>query len=105
MIFSEDLGYHRYTNLLVNTLKTEHNDASLNAGNQLGTDIQDTTDPDLKNYATDMESRNSTAAGLLTDTTPTMPTMTLQKATQEMLKTYDGLTSTLFLSKIKDNIA
>jgi hypothetical protein len=34
-----------------------------------------------------------------------MPTLTLKKATQEMLKGYDGLISSQFLAKIKNNIS
>lgn len=104
MIFAEDIGYHRFTNLLLNILKDEHNDSALALGNNLKTDIQDSTDADLKAYANDMAARNSTAAGLTQQATVNMPTLTLKKATQEMLKGYDALISSQFLAKIKNNI-
>jgi len=104
LLFSEDIGYHRYNNLLLNTLKDEHNESSLALGNNLKNDLQDTTDPEIKAYADDMAARNAEAAGLTQQSTSTMPTLTLKKATQEMLKGYDGLISSQFLAKIKDNI-
>lgn len=104
MIFSEDIGYHRFNNLMLNLLKTEHNDSSLALGTDLQNDLQGTTDPDLQAYASDMAARNNQAAGLTQQMTSNMPTMTLQKATQEMLKGYDGLVSSQFLAKIKDNV-
>ncbi|MCX6825442.1 MAG: VCBS repeat-containing protein [candidate division SR1 bacterium] len=104
LLFAEDMGYHRYNNLLLNTLKSEHNDSSLAVGNDLKADLQTTTDPDLKAYATDIGSRNDQAAATSQDVTSSMPTLTLKKAIQEMLKGYDGLISSQFLSKIKDNI-
>ncbi|HBB03396.1 TPA: hypothetical protein DCZ39_00620 [Patescibacteria group bacterium] len=102
--FAEDIGYHRFNNLLLNILKEEHNDSALAVGNDLNNDMQNVTDPDLKAYAADMASRNSEAAALSQDVSSSMPTLTLKKATSEMFKGYDGLVSSQFLSKIKDNI-
>lgn len=86
LIFSEDIGYHRFNNLLLNTLKDEHNDSTLAVGNDLNNDLQATDDPELKAYASDMASRNSTTEGLTQQIDSSMPTLTLKKATQEMLK-------------------
>ena len=104
MIFAEDIGYHRFNNLFLNILKDEHNESTLALGNNLQSDLQNVTDPDLKAYANDMATRNNTAASLIQQSSANMPTLTLQKATQEMLKGYDGLISSQFLAKIKDNI-
>ncbi len=104
LLFSEDIGYHRFNNLLLNVLKDEHNESTLALGTDLASDMQDVTDPDLKSYADDMAARNDEAAALSQDVSASMPTLTLKKSTQEMLKGYDGLVSSQFLSKIKDNI-
>jgi hypothetical protein len=84
--FAEDIGYHRYTNLLLNIMKGEHNDSSLAIGNDLNNDLQGTTDPDLQAYASDMETRNNQATALSQQISSSMPTLTLKTATQEMLK-------------------
>lgn len=104
LLFSEDIGYHRFNNLLLNILKDEHNDSTIELGNNLKKDLQDVEDPELKAYANDMEARNNEAAGLSQQASSNMPTLTLKTATQEMLKGYDGLVSSQFLAKIKDNI-
>lgn len=62
IIFSEDIGYHRFNNLLLNMLKNEHNDSALTIGNDLNSDLQNIEDLDLKAYADDIESRNNEAA-------------------------------------------
>jgi hypothetical protein len=105
MIFAEDIGYHRFNNLLLNVLKNEHNDSALTLGSNLKNDLQNVEDSELKAYADDMATRNNEAAGLSQQTNSNMPTLTLKKATQEMLKGYDGLISSQFLAKIKDNIS
>ncbi|MEI7557835.1 MAG: hypothetical protein WCJ45_03200 [bacterium] len=69
------------------------------------TDLQNVEDPDLQTYAADMKTRNDTAASVSQEITSFMPTLTLKKSTQEMLKGYDGLISAQFLTKIKDNVA
>lgn len=104
MIFAEDIGYHRFNNLLLNALQDEHNESALAVGDDLASDMQDVTDPDLKAYADDMQSRNSEAAAMSQEVSSSMPTLTLKKSIQEMVKGYDGLVSSQFLSKIKDNI-
>lgn len=104
LLFSEDIGYHRFNNLLLNVLKDEHNDSALALGNNLKNDLQDVEDPELKAYANDMAARNNEAAELSQNLNSSMPTLTLKTATQEMLKGYDGLMSSQFLAKIKDNI-
>ena len=104
MIFAEDIGYHRFNNLLLNILKDEHNDSAIALGSNLKNDLQDATDPELKEYANDMAERNNDASWLAQDITANMPTLTLKKATQEMLKWYDGLISSQLLAKIKNNI-
>lgn len=105
MIFWEDIGYHRFNNLLLNTLKDEHNEASIALEENLQIDLQNVDDADLQAYAKDMENRNSDAQNLSQQIDSSMPTLTLKKATQEMFKWYDGLISSQFLSKIKNNIA
>jgi len=104
MVFSQDIGYHRFNNLLLNILKGEHNDSILDIGNTLSNDLQNVEDPDLQAYASDIGSRNTEATTVAQDVSSSMPTLTLKKATQEMLKGYDGLMSSQFLAKIKDNI-
>jgi hypothetical protein len=105
LVFSEDIGYHRFNNLLLNILKDEHNESTLALGNDLKNDLQGVEDPDLQAYADDMAARNDEATSLSQQVDSNMPTLTLKKATQEMLKGYDGLISPQFLSKIKDNVA
>lgn len=105
LIFAEDIGYHRFTNLLINILKSEHNKSVLAVGDNLQDDLEDVTDPELKAYAKDMAAKNKDAANTEKNITSDMPTLTLKTATQEMLKGYDGLISAQFLSKIKDNVA
>lgn len=104
LLFSEDIGYHRFNNLLLNILKDEHNESTLELGNNLKKDLQDVEDTELKAYANDIETRNNQAAEISQDVSSIMPTLTLKKATQEMIKWYDGLISSQFLAKIKDNI-
>ncbi len=104
-LFWEDIAYHRFNNLLLNQLTNEHNKAALDVENSLQTDLQNVEDPDLQTYAADMKTRNDTAASVSQEITSFMPTLTLKKSTQEMLKGYDGLISAQFLTKIKDNVA
>jgi hypothetical protein len=52
-----------------------------------------------------VQSRNNEAKDIVSQMTATMPTLTLKKSTEEMLKSYDGLIGSTFLSKIKDNVA
>jgi hypothetical protein len=40
MIFSQDIGYHRFNNLLLNLLKGEHNDSTIALGNNLQSSLQ-----------------------------------------------------------------
>ena len=105
MIFWEDIGYHRYTSLLLDTLKNEHNNDTLAIGDTLNSDMQNVEDTGLQAYGDMIQSRNTEASGVVAQITATMPTLTLQKATKEMLKSYDGLIGSTFLSKIKDNVA
>ncbi len=104
MIFAEDIGYHRFNNLLLNILKDEHNQSSIDLSSNLKDDLQNVTDPELKAYATDIDSRNTEAGTLSQQITSSLPTLTLKTATQEMMKWYDGLISSQFLAKVKDNI-
>jgi hypothetical protein len=67
--------------------------------------MQNVEDPDLQEYGNMIQSRNTEAELQMDQITAELPTLTLQKSTQEMLKTYDGLVSSMFLSKIKDNVA
>lgn len=121
ILFSEDIGYHRFTNLLLNILNGEHNESTISLGEDLSMGLQDTEDPELQAYAEDMKSRQQEMEEGMQDLSDSvtstnqgsqeaawwaeMPTMTLKKATQEMLKWYDGLISSQFLSAIKDNVA
>ncbi len=105
LLFSEDIGYHRFNNTLLNILKDEHNESTLAISNDLQDALQDTQDQDLKKYSQDIASRNDTAKILTTQIPANIPTLALKTSTQEMLKSYDGLISSQFLSKIKDNIA
>lgn len=104
LTFTEDIGYHRFTNLMLNIMKDEHNESAIKVGKDLNDGLQDTDDPDLQAYAQDITSRSNEANTLAQQSTSQMPTMTLSKATEEMLKGYDGLFSSQFLAKIKDNI-
>jgi hypothetical protein len=86
MIFAEDIGYHRFNNLLLNILKDEHNQSSIDLSSNLKDDLQNVTDPELKAYATDIDSRNTEAGTLSQQITSSLPTLTLKTATQEMMK-------------------
>jgi len=86
LLFSEDIGYHRFNNLLLNTLTNEHNQSTLNLGNDLSDSLQDVSDTGLQAYGADMKSRNNQATTVVNDVSSSMPTLTLNKATQEMLK-------------------
>lgn len=57
ILFSEDIGYHRFTNLLLNILNGEHNESTISLGEDLSMGLQDTEDPELQAYAEDMKSR------------------------------------------------
>ena len=105
MIFWEDIGYHRYNSLLLDTLTSEHNDEVMKLNTTLGADMQNVKDADLKTYGQMIQERGNEANINMNEINAELPTLTLKKSTQEMLKTYDGLISSMFLSKIKDNIA
>lgn len=105
MIFSEDIGYHRFTPLLLDTLTSEHNSESLELGSELTSNLENVEDQDLQEYAEMIKEKNTEAQNIIQSSSASLPTMTLMKSTQEMLKSYDGLISTMFQSKIKDNIA
>ncbi len=89
----------------MDTLKNEHNNDALAIGDTLSNDMADVEDADLKAYGDMIQSRNDEAKGVVSQITATMPTLTLKKTTDEMLKSYDGLVGSTFLSKIKDNVA
>lgn len=61
-IFAEDIGYHRVNNLLFNTLKGEYNASAGALGATLQSDLADTEDQNLKNYA-DMIKEKQDIAG------------------------------------------
>lgn len=105
MIFGEDIGYHRYTSLLLDTLTSEHNSDALSVGDTLQKDLTGSEDNDLKEYAAMIKERNDEAKDILNEIPTTMPTLTLKKSVDEMLKGYDGLIGSTFLSKIQDNVA
>jgi len=105
MIFWEDIGYHRFTSLLLDTLTSEHNSDTLDIGDDLASNLENIEDQDLKDYGEMISTRNEEAKDLIESNTANLPTLTLMKSTQEMLKTYDGMMSTMFQSKIKENIA
>jgi hypothetical protein len=105
IIFAEDIGYHRYTSLLLDTLKQEHTSEALDIGDQLVSDMENTQDEELQEYTDMIEDKNNEAKSVLSGTIANIPTMTLQAAIQEMTKSYDGLIGSTFLSQIKNNIA
>ncbi len=105
MIFAEDIGYHRFNNLMLNILQEEHNKESVDVGKNLKDDLQESDDPELLAYAENIETRNTEAKTVLQDVKADMPTLTLKTAIQNMLKGYDGLFSPQFLAKVKDNVA
>jgi hypothetical protein len=74
-------------------------------GDTLNTDMQNVEDTELQAYGAMIKERNEEAETQMGQITANLPTLTLKKSTQEMLKTYDGLMSSMFLSKIKDNVA
>lgn len=99
------MGYHRFTPLLLDTLTSEHNNDTLSLGSDLTSSLEDTEDQDLQDYAAMIKESNDDAKSTMGQTSANMPTLTLKKSTMEMFKSYDGLMSSMFLSKIKDNIA
>lgn len=64
MIFGEDIGYHRFTNTLVDILTQQHNQETLDIGNQLSDSLQNTDDPELEAYAQDIQTRGEQAADM-----------------------------------------
>ena len=105
MIFGEDIGYHRYTPLLLNTLLDEHNGSTLDIGDWLQNDLDGVEDQDLLDYAAMIKEKNDEAKITIAGMDTTLPTLTLKKSTDEMLKSYDGLIGSTFLSKTQDNVA
>ncbi|MFA5747781.1 MAG: hypothetical protein WC872_01575, partial [Candidatus Absconditabacterales bacterium] len=107
-IFSEDIGYHRYNDLLLSILKKNHNDDVTSVGSDLKDGVQGTS-KELEDYAKNIASISKEAEAQLQNSENSggskIPTLLLQKTTQEMLKTYDGLISSKFLSTINDNIS
>ncbi len=59
-IFSEDIGYHRLNNLLLNTLKTQHNNSILDIGSDLSTGLQSSS-AELQGYAQMITSESNVA--------------------------------------------
>ncbi len=104
LIFSEDIGYHRFTSLLLDTLTSEHNNETLHIWEDLASSLENTEDEELKTYGEMIGERSEEANEILKNSSANMPTLTLMQSTQEMTKTYDELISTMFLSTIKDNI-
>jgi hypothetical protein len=104
-IFSEDMGYHRLNNLLLNTLKSEHNTSILSVGDTLATDVAGSNSSELTAYAAMMQSRSNDAKTSMSQMSGTKtPTLVLSKSIDELTKSYDGLISTKLLTKIKDNV-
>jgi len=89
----------------LDTLTSEHNSDTLDIGDDLASNLENIEDQDLKDYGEMISTRNEEAKDLIESNTANLPTLTLMKSTQEMLKTYDGMMSTMFQSKIKENIA
>jgi hypothetical protein len=86
MIFAEDIGYHRFNNLMVNILQKEHNSEATEIGNNLEEGVADSNNPELIAYAKDIEERNREAKTIIQDIKSNMPTLSLKTATQNMLK-------------------
>ncbi len=90
-VFTEDMGYHRYTNLMLDYLKT-----AVNAG--MGDVVkwlaQSASSPEL----------SSALAGWFDNLWATsVPTMMLSTIIKEMVKGYDSLYPGVFSSQMRDN--
>jgi len=100
--FSEDINYHRFSNLLLNTLKWNYNENI----SQIWSDLNNLSPSDwqeIKDYAK-MINDKAQEAKKQSSWSFNVPTLLLKKSTEEFIKTYDGLISTRYLSYMKDNV-
>ncbi|MDD3263232.1 MAG: VCBS repeat-containing protein [Candidatus Absconditabacteria bacterium] len=94
-LFTEDVGYHRFTNLMLDYFKQVQNDgvgdlvSSLSAASQ--------NNPQLAQIASQSQS-SLDALG-----SPKVPTTMLLSVIKELLKGYENLYPGVFLSAMKDN--
>jgi hypothetical protein len=103
-IFSEDIGYHRLDNLLLDTLKSQHNDSILSVGSTLATDVSGSNSADLTAYAQMIQGRQTAAQTSMNQSGSKTPTLVLSKTIDELTKTYDGLISTKLLTQTRNNV-
>lgn len=105
LMFAEDIWYHRYTSTLLDHLKESHNTSALAIGDELVSDLAGVEDNELQDYATMIEEKNTEAKEIISWMSASLPTLTLQAATQEMFKSYDGLIGSTLLNQTKNNVA
>lgn len=103
-IFAEDRWYHRYTNLLFNTLKDEHNTTVSSIGSTLENDLKG-AGTGLENYGKKIQTQQNQGEAQIKNISTKIPTSLLSKSIKEITKTYDGIINNKMLAKMKENIS
>ena len=114
-VFSEDMGYHRFTTLLLDLFNNEH----LNAVNGLLGEftIPEETDDDADDYDTQQQdaladffrsiadsfAEAETLSSASTAWTNT-PTLLIQQSLETFFKNYSDLAGTSYLARMRDNV-
>jgi hypothetical protein len=102
-LFAEDIGYHRFSNLMLNYLKQIQNDAAIStiSGLEEISKKAAAINPTLKNPELDaiMKEWAWSFDGL----EPSVPTVMLLSFVKELVTIYNNLYPWVFLSTIKDN--
>ena len=102
-LFAEDKWYHRYTNLLFNTLKSDHNTTVESIGSTLENDLKG-EGTELEDYGKRIQEQQTQAQKQVKDIQTTIPTSLLSKSIKEISKTYDGIINNKMLAKMKENV-
>lgn len=91
-LFTEDVGYHRFTNLMLDYFKQIQNDSAQNLVDSLANSSKD--NPELAQIMKEWS---------FSDSNSNVPTMMLLSIIKELLKGYENLYPGVFLSAMKDN--
>jgi len=90
-VFTEDVGYHRYTNLMLDYMKTAVNDSMSGVVNGF---LDSAGSSDLS---------SSLSSGFNDVWNSQIPTVMLSSVIKELIKTYDSLYPGVFMSQMRDN--
>jgi hypothetical protein len=109
-IFAEDIAYHRYNNLLFNTLQASYNQGLTSLSDDLRSTIptdENNSDPlqqSLDNYANQMQQLFESGAWLAANTqTSNIPTLLLSQSLSAFFKSYDEIISPSYKEIMREN--